>query len=140
MRVCKAPVAGGLAREPSEPAAKKRAIEDWTRRAKAAGVTSPVWRTAANKVLKCAPIGTATFECVAYGAPCTVQQVPPRRPSEGGGGGRGGGGGGGGEGGGEGKEGGGRGGGGGEGGGGGARERPADRGVTGTRVTGRQFR
>jgi hypothetical protein len=83
VRVCKAPVASGLAREPSEPAAKKRAIEDWTRRAKAAGVTSPAWRTAANKVLKCAPIGTATFECVAYGAPCTVQQVPPRRPSRG---------------------------------------------------------
>jgi hypothetical protein len=83
VRVCKAPVASGLAREPSEPAAKKRAIEDWTRRAKASGMSNPAWRTAANKMLKCAPIGTATFECVAYGAPCTVQQNPPRRAPRG---------------------------------------------------------
>jgi hypothetical protein len=83
VRVCKAPVASGVAREPSEPAAKNRAIEDWARRAQASGVSNPAWRTAANKVLKCAPIGTATFECVAYGAPCTVQQAPPRRPQRG---------------------------------------------------------
>jgi hypothetical protein len=81
VRVCKAPVASGVAREPSEPAAKKRAIEDWTRRAQAAGASNPAWRTAANKLLKCAPNSTATFECVAYGAPCTVQQKPPPRRS-----------------------------------------------------------
>lgn len=79
VRVCKAPVASGLAREPSEPAAKKRAIQDWTVRAKAAGAASPAWQTAANKLLKCAPGEGGAFECVAYAAPCTVQQVPPKR-------------------------------------------------------------
>ena len=83
VRVCKAPVASGLAREPSEPAAKKRAIQDWTRRAKAAGASNPAWRTANNKLLKCAPNGSATFECVAYGVPCAVQQNPPRRAPRG---------------------------------------------------------
>lgn len=83
VRICKAPVASGLAREPSEPAAKKRAIEDWTRRAKVAGASNPAWRTAANKLLKCAPNGTTAFECVAYGAPCTIQQNPPRRAPRG---------------------------------------------------------
>jgi hypothetical protein len=83
VRVCKAPVASGLAREPSEPAAKKRAIEDWTRRAKAAGASNPAWRTAANKLLKCSPNGTTAFECVAYGAPCAIQQNPPRRAPRG---------------------------------------------------------
>jgi hypothetical protein len=79
VRVCKAPVASGLAREPSEPAAKQRAIQDWTVRAKAAGVANPAWRTADKKLLKCAPSAAGAFECVAYAAPCTVQQVAPKR-------------------------------------------------------------
>lgn len=76
VRVCKPHVTSALTKDRSQKNAKRRAIQDWTAKAKAAGLKHPSWRIANNKVLKCVS-RAGFFECIAHGAPCTIKQKAP---------------------------------------------------------------
>ena len=82
VRTCGVHISSALSHGPDEQSAKKLALDDWTKKAIAAGFETPLWRTAANKILKCAPVANGAFECIAYAEPCAVQQNPNavRRP------------------------------------------------------------
>lgn len=81
VRVCKAHVTSEVFAAEVERDAKKAAIQDWTKKAKAAGMAHPSWRVADRKIVKCVA-HDGQFECVAHAAPCTIKQkAPPRRPS-----------------------------------------------------------
>jgi len=81
VRLCMDHVTSEVFSAKSERDAKRAAIKDWTARAKARGAAHPSWRIASFKVLKCVP-NSGLFDCVAYGAPCTIKQrVPlPKKP------------------------------------------------------------
>lgn len=86
VRSCKAPVAGNLSSAPTETLARKAALENWVAKARQHGAGYASWRLAAQKALKCVKGPTGGFDCIAYGAPCIIQQAPgrPKRPGPGG--------------------------------------------------------
>lgn len=63
----------------SELEAKKKAIKQWQVEAAKRGPGFDSWRLAHQKSLKCFPKG-AEFECIAFGAPCIVDQTPKSPP------------------------------------------------------------
>lgn len=79
VRICEKHVTSRLIKDRSEKTAKRRALRDWTRKAKSGGVEHPSWRIANSKVLKCVSRG-GFYECIAHGAPCTIKhKAPPSR-------------------------------------------------------------
>lgn len=80
VRVCQPIVSSDIAVATDELSAKKKALEQWQAKALKAGQGYDVWRLAAQKSLKCFKKDDATFECVAFGAPCLIQQNPNRKP------------------------------------------------------------
>lgn len=79
MRTCTARLTSVAGKDASELGAKKKAINDWVSKAKAAGIKNPAWRLAAQRQLTCAASdGSTAFECVAVGHACEILQVPPR--------------------------------------------------------------
>jgi hypothetical protein len=78
VRVCTTHVTSKVTSAVRERDAKRAAIKDWTRKAKSAQIPHPSWRIASLKVVTCVP-NDGHFDCVAYAAPCTIKQKPPRR-------------------------------------------------------------
>ncbi len=81
IRVCRPIVSSDIAVATDELSAKKKALEQWQAKALKAGPGFNVWRLAAQKSLKCFKKEDATFECVAFGAPCLIQQNPNQKPA-----------------------------------------------------------
>ncbi len=81
VRICQPVVSSDIAVAPDELAAKKIALDQWREKALKAGPGYDLWRLAAQKSLKCFKKGDATYECVAFGAPCLVQQNPKQKPA-----------------------------------------------------------
>ena len=79
VRSCKPPVASNLSTAPTEPLARKAALESWIAKAKVHGDRYAGWRIAAQKTLKCVKGTAGGFDCIAYGAPCTIEQAPNRQ-------------------------------------------------------------
>ena len=80
VRVCQAIVSSDIANAPDELGAKKKALEQWQKKALKSGPGYDVWRLAAQKSLKCFKKDEGTFDCVAFGAPCLIQQNPNQKP------------------------------------------------------------
>jgi hypothetical protein len=80
VRVCQPIVSSDIAIASSELAAKKKALDQWREEALKAGPGYDVWRLAAQKSLKCFKKDDGNFECVAFGAPCLIQQNPKQNP------------------------------------------------------------
>ncbi len=80
VRVCQPVVSSEIAIAPDELSAKKKALDQWREKALKAGPGYDVWRLAAQKSLKCFKKDDGTHECVAFGAPCLIQQNPSQKP------------------------------------------------------------
>ncbi len=80
VRVCQPIVSSDIAIAPDELGAKKKALDQWREKALKAGPGYDIWRLAAQKSLKCFKKGDGTYECVAFGAPCLIQQNPNQKP------------------------------------------------------------
>ena len=80
VRVCQNTVSSEVTTDKDELAAKKKAIDQWIAKAQAYGPDYGLWRLAAEKSLQCFQ-KNAVFECVAFGAPCIVQNNPEQRPA-----------------------------------------------------------
>jgi hypothetical protein len=83
VRQCMQPVTSEIIPAPNDRLGRQMALRSWsdkTRRQHGTPFTS--WRVATKKVLGCRPAtdGSAAFQCVAYAAPCKIEQVPGRRP------------------------------------------------------------
>ena len=79
VRVCENHVKSKVTSAVREREAKRAAIKDWTKKAKSTRIPHPSWRIARLKVVTCVPYN-GRFDCVAYAAPCTIKQKPPRSP------------------------------------------------------------
>ena len=80
VRVCQPVVSSDIAIAADELGAKKKALDQWREKALKAGPGYDVWRLAAEKSLKCFKNDDGTYECVAFGAPCLIQQNPNQKP------------------------------------------------------------
>ena len=80
IRTCQPIVSSDVAVAPDELSAKKKALEQWQTKAVKAGPGYDVWRLAAQKSLKCFKKADGMYECVAFGAPCLIQQNPNQKP------------------------------------------------------------
>lgn len=80
VRVCHPIVSSEVVTAPTEKEAKTLALGEWRRKARARGENLDSWRLAINKALKCYP-DPKGFACVAFGAPCIIQQNPEQRPA-----------------------------------------------------------
>lgn len=78
VRLCKPVASSGLMTAPTEIEAKKAALDAWKAKALAHGETYASWRLAADRLLQCLPHKDG-YECLAKGAPCTIEQAPDRR-------------------------------------------------------------
>lgn len=79
IRLCGPIVSSEVATAPAERDAKKKALDQWRAAALKRGPGYDSWRLAASKTLKCFPKDVAKgggFECVAFGAPCIINQTP----------------------------------------------------------------
>lgn len=79
VRVCQPIVSSEVTIAADELTAKKQAIDQWHGKAAKAG-EGYVWRLAASKSLKCFKREDGQHECVAFGAPCIIQQNPNQKP------------------------------------------------------------
>jgi hypothetical protein len=83
VRSCKPGLTSEIARAETEQLGKRKALQSWTAKAAKAGPAYTNWRIADKKVLGCTKAAAPAqgFECIAYAAPCTIQQNPqsPRR-------------------------------------------------------------
>ena len=75
VRSCGPIVSSDIAIASSELNAKKMALKQWRLAALKRGPGYDSWRLAASKSLKCFASGRG-FECVAFGAPCIIDQTP----------------------------------------------------------------
>ncbi|NOT69843.1 MAG: hypothetical protein HOP09_00780 [Hyphomicrobium sp.] len=75
VRSCGPVVSSEIATAATELDAKKKALDQWRVEALKRGPGFDSWRLAADKSLKCFPKEQG-FECVAFGAPCIVDQTP----------------------------------------------------------------
>ena len=80
VRMCNAVVSSEVVTAADEQSAKKLALDQWRAKAAKSGPGLDEWRLAAEKSLKCFKKDDGTFECVAFGAPCIIQQNPNQRP------------------------------------------------------------
>lgn len=86
VRSCGPIVSSEVATASTERDAKKKALDQWRNAALKRGPGFDSWRLAASKSLKCFPKDAAKgggFECVAFGAPCIVDQTPGPPPAKG---------------------------------------------------------
>jgi putative component of membrane protein insertase Oxa1/YidC/SpoIIIJ protein YidD len=79
VRLCKPVASSGLVTAPTEIEAKKAALDAWKAKALAHGEPYASWRLAVDKLLECLPHKNGGYECLAKGAPCTIEQAPDRR-------------------------------------------------------------
>lgn len=79
VRTCAARIQSDIVTAGTEVEAKKRALEQWRSRAAKLGPGFDGWHVAAEKVLKCFP-KAGSFECLAVGSPCVIQQNPNQKP------------------------------------------------------------
>jgi hypothetical protein len=80
VRVCGNVISSAIATGKDEMEAKKKALDDWRAKTAVYGADLDLWRLAANKALQCYQ-KNGLYECVALGAPCTIQNNPRQRPS-----------------------------------------------------------
>jgi hypothetical protein len=84
VRNCTARLTSVAAQDGTELGAKKKAIDDWLVKAKAAGIEGATWRLAAERRLICQAVagggGAAgkAFECIAVGHACAISQNPSK--------------------------------------------------------------
>jgi hypothetical protein len=78
VRECGEIVSSEIVSAPTELEAKKKAIDEWHAKALKLGVAADSWRLAYDKSLQCFPKGS-TFECVAFGRPCIINQAPGKK-------------------------------------------------------------
>jgi hypothetical protein len=81
VRQCWPIVSSEIASAPTELDAKKKALEQWRAKAQALGPGLDSWRLAHDKSLKCFPKAPGSFECIAFGAPCVIDQTPKSPPA-----------------------------------------------------------
>ena len=79
VRQCGPVVSSDVVTSANEQEARKGAIGQWRTKAAKLGPDFDNWVMAATKNLKCFPKTGGTFECVAFGAPCVIEQNPNRR-------------------------------------------------------------
>lgn len=79
VRLCEPVISSDLVTAPTELEAKKIALQAWKAKALQHGEPYSSWRLAADKLLQCLPHKNGGFECLARGAPCTIEQAPDRR-------------------------------------------------------------
>lgn len=79
VRVCKPMVIGELASDRDRLIARRRALANWTRRARAHGRAFTAWRLAGRKAIRCVKSDDAGYRCAAAGQPCRVRQKAPRK-------------------------------------------------------------
>jgi hypothetical protein len=75
------PITSDIVPARSEPLGKRLALASWVSKARQRhGDAFVNWRLANRKVLACVPSKTpgSALECVAYGAPCRIEQVPSK--------------------------------------------------------------
>lgn len=75
VRWCAPMTLGAAMTEPTEVVARRKALDDWVRGARARGIAQPTWRLAVNKSIVCGKVATG-IECQARGAPCVIRQNP----------------------------------------------------------------
>lgn len=81
VRLCEEPVSSGPVKGATEKEARAAALAAWQEKTRAGhGERYTSWRLADGKLLTCLPGKTGGgFECLARGAPCTIEQAPDRR-------------------------------------------------------------
>lgn len=79
VRLCERPVSSGPVLGGTELEARKKAMTAWRSKALQHGEPYANWRLAADKLFTCLPRKEGGFECLARGAPCTIEQAPDRR-------------------------------------------------------------
>jgi len=81
VRRCGAVLSSDVVTAADELSAKKQALDQWSLKAKRLGSGFDAWRLAIDKALKCFPARSGKgFDCMAVGAPCTIQQNPNQEP------------------------------------------------------------
>jgi hypothetical protein len=75
VRECRDIISSEIASAPTEIDAKMKALEQWQVQALKLGTGFDAWRLAYDKSLQCYPKGSS-FECVAIGRPCMINQAP----------------------------------------------------------------
>lgn len=80
VKVCRDAQSSGIVNAATEMAGKKLALEKWVAKARTFGGNYTNWGIANQKMLKCVRAQSGRgYECIAVGAPCVIQQVPPKR-------------------------------------------------------------
>lgn len=80
VRVCAAPVSSGVKEGKSEAEARRLAMTGWIEAARMHGQGYMRWELAEGRRVGCAKGAGGNFQCAAVGRPCSIQQVPPKRP------------------------------------------------------------
>ena len=79
IRQCGPVISSEVVTAANEQEARKGALVQWRAKAAKIGPDFGNWVVAGMKNLKCFPKAGGTFECVAFGAPCVIEQNPKRR-------------------------------------------------------------
>ncbi len=80
VKVCRNAQSSGIVAAETELAGKKLALERWSAKARTFGGSFANWGIANHKMVKCVKARSGRgYECIAVGAPCVIQQVPPKR-------------------------------------------------------------
>ena len=80
VKVCRNAQSSGIVVADTETAGKKLALERWVAKARTFGGNYANWSIASSKMVKCVRAKSGRgYECIAVGAPCVIQQVPPKR-------------------------------------------------------------
>ena len=79
IRQCGPVISSEVVTSSNEQEARKGALDQWRIQALKLGPDFGNWIVAAEKNLKCFPKPGGTFECVAFCAPCVIEQNPNRR-------------------------------------------------------------
>lgn len=77
VRSCKPTVVSGPFVADAEMAARKGALAGWVEKAGGHGVAFTSWRLADQRSIRCERRAQGAFACVAAGAPCRIEHVPP---------------------------------------------------------------
>lgn len=84
VRQCRQPVTSEIVTSPTEEAGKQQALRSWGEKVRRLhGEPYVGWRVATRKVLGCRPSKdgpAAGLQCVAFAAPCRIEQVPGTPP------------------------------------------------------------
>ena len=75
VRKCADIISSDIATAPSELEAKKKAMDQWHAKVAKLGPGFGAWRISDGRQLKCFP-KDGGFQCVAFAAPCMVDQTP----------------------------------------------------------------